>query len=57
MTESPCVGICIMEGDVCIGCGRTSDEIYQAGVDAMQEEQKQAEGFRVTPTPIPAVPK
>jgi predicted Fe-S protein YdhL (DUF1289 family) len=57
MTESPCVGICIMEGDVCIGCGRTSDEIYQAGVDAMQEEQQQAEGFRVTPTPIPTVPK
>jgi predicted Fe-S protein YdhL (DUF1289 family) len=57
MTESPCVGICIMEGDVCIGCGRTSDEIYQAGVDALQEELKQAEGFRVTPTPIPTVPK
>ncbi len=33
-TESPCVGICIMEGDVCIGCGRTAEEIFQAGVDA-----------------------
>jgi len=31
---SPCVGICIMEGDVCIGCGRTAEEIFQAGVDA-----------------------
>lgn len=56
MTDSPCVGICIMEGDVCIGCGRTAEEIYQAGADAMQEEQKQAEGFRVTPTPIPTAP-
>ena len=51
--DSPCVGICIMEDDYCIGCGRSSDEIYQAGVDAMQEEQNQAEGFRPTLTPIP----
>ena len=53
MTDSPCVGICIMEGDYCIGCGRSSEEIYQAGVDAMQEEQNQTEGFRPTLTPIP----
>lgn len=53
MTDSPCVGICIMENDVCIGCGRTAEEIYQAGVDAMQEEQKQADGFRPGLTPIP----
>ena len=46
MTESPCVGICIMEGDVYIGCGRTSEEIYQAGVDAMQQEEEQAEDLR-----------
>jgi predicted Fe-S protein YdhL (DUF1289 family) len=32
--ESPCVGICILEDDVCIGCGRTSEQIFQAGVDA-----------------------
>jgi len=44
-TESPCVGICIMEGDVCIGCGRTAEEIFQAGIDA---------GYGGTP---PAPPK
>jgi hypothetical protein len=33
-TPSPCVGICILEDDVCIGCGRTSDEIFAAGVAA-----------------------
>jgi len=33
-SESPCVGICILEEDVCIGCGRTSAEIFQAGLDA-----------------------
>ena len=53
MTESPCVGICILENDVCIGCGRTSDEIYQTGVDAMQREQEQAEALRPSLTPVP----
>ena len=38
MSESPCVGICILENDVCIGCGRTSDEIYQAGIEAMRQD-------------------
>ena len=50
MTESPCVGICILEGDVCIGCGRTTEEIFQAGVDAMQEAQ---EGAAIPLTPVP----
>jgi predicted Fe-S protein YdhL (DUF1289 family) len=53
MTESPCVGICILEGDVCIGCGRTSEEIFQCGMDAMQREQEQAEALRPSPTPVP----
>ena len=25
--DSPCVHICILDNDVCIGCGRTSNEI------------------------------
>lgn len=25
--ESPCVQICTIEGDICIGCGRTLEEI------------------------------
>lgn len=33
-SESPCVGICILEDDICIGCGRSAAEIFQAGVDA-----------------------
>ncbi len=53
MSESPCVGICILENDYCIGCGRSSDEIYQAGVDAMQAEQEQAEALRPSLTPVP----
>ena len=52
MSESPCVGICIMEGDYCIGCGRTIDEIAQAGVDAEREREK-AESERPALTPIP----
>lgn len=53
MTESPCVGICIMENDVCIGCGRTIEEITQAGIDAMERERQQAESFRPSLTPVP----
>ena len=53
MTDSPCVGICIMEGDYCIGCGRTLDQIAQAGTDAMEREREQAESFRVALTPVP----
>ncbi|MHB0777584.1 DUF1289 domain-containing protein [Halomonas sp. WWR20] len=25
--ESPCVSICQLKGDLCVGCGRTMDEI------------------------------
>lgn len=53
MTESPCVGICIMEGDYCIGCGRSIDEITQAGLDAMEREREQAERLRPALTPVP----
>ncbi len=53
MTESPCVGICILEGDVCIGCGRTSEEIYSFGLEHMQREQEQADAPRPSLTPVP----
>ena len=53
MTESPCVGICIMEGDYCIGCGRTLEQIAQAGIDAMEQEREHAESLRPALTPVP----
>ncbi|PAU76082.1 DUF1289 domain-containing protein [Halomonas salipaludis] len=27
--ESPCVSICQLKGDLCVGCGRTVEEIRQ----------------------------
>jgi predicted Fe-S protein YdhL (DUF1289 family) len=42
-----------MENDVCIGCGRTIEEITQAGIDAMQAEREQAEKLRPSLTPVP----
>ncbi len=27
VTESPCIGVCTMGGSVCLGCGRTLDQI------------------------------
>jgi predicted Fe-S protein YdhL (DUF1289 family) len=38
--DSPCVGICILEDDVCIGCGRSSAEIFQAGVEAERQRRE-----------------
>ncbi|HIJ37837.1 MAG TPA: DUF952 domain-containing protein [Rhodospirillaceae bacterium] len=29
--SSPCVGICSLDGNICIGCGRSLDEIAEAG--------------------------
>lgn len=27
--ESPCISVCKLSGDVCVGCGRTTSEIMQ----------------------------
>ena len=27
MINSPCVGVCTLENDICIGCHRTSEQI------------------------------
>jgi hypothetical protein len=32
--QSPCIGVCVLKDGVCIGCGRTIAEIFQAGVEA-----------------------
>jgi len=55
-TSSPCVGICTLEDDICIGCGRTSAEIYQAGIDALEErpgDPPSATDERKTTEPTP----
>ena len=41
--ESPCIGVCAMAGDVCVGCGRTLDEI------AAWPEMSDAEKSRTIP--------
>ena len=37
--QSPCVHICKLKNDVCIGCGRTLDEI--ASWTTMTKEERQ----------------
>ena len=41
---SPCVGICVMDGDVCSGCGRTTSEIvaWRDGPERLHAEAWQA---------------
>lgn len=36
--ESPCISVCRYENEVCVGCGRTVDEIV--GWYDMTDEQK-----------------
>ena len=40
MIDSPCVKVCKLKDDVCIGCGRTKDEItrWTKMTDAEREE-------------------
>lgn len=38
--ESPCIGVCRLENDVCAGCGRTTDEVV--GWYDMSDKEKQA---------------
>ena len=38
--ESPCVSICRMENEVCVGCGRTVDDVVN-WYD-MTDDEKQA---------------
>ncbi len=39
-TESPCVAVCLVEGDICIGCYRSMDEIGE-WLGATQERRAQ----------------
>ena len=38
--HSPCIGVCTLKNDVCIGCGRTMTEIrsmFEDACDAYEE--------------------
>lgn len=39
-TVSPCINVCRMEGNICVGCLRTLDEI--AGWSRMSDREKQS---------------
>ena len=38
--ESPCISVCRMENEVCVGCGRTLEEVVEWY--NFTDEQKQA---------------
>ena len=40
VVESPCINVCKIENDVCIGCGRTLEEIahWSEMTDAEKEQ-------------------
>ena len=40
-TLTPCIGVCTLEDDVCIGCNRTIDEIKEAYENSMALKKSQ----------------
>ncbi|MBZ5488508.1 DUF1289 domain-containing protein [Halomonas aquamarina] len=38
--ESPCIGVCRLEGELCVGCGRNMEEISRWG--AMKHPERKA---------------
>jgi len=40
-TLTPCIGICTLKNDVCIGCNRTIDEIKEAYENSMALKKSQ----------------
>lgn len=40
MVKSPCIFVCTLENDVCIGCKRTKDEISKWSKYSDEEKQK-----------------
>ncbi len=38
--DSPCIGICTLVNDRCIGCNRTIKQIIQAGKDDRQRDSQ-----------------
>jgi len=40
LIESPCISVCRYEDEICVGCGRTVDEVV--GWYDMTDKQKQA---------------
>ena len=39
--ETPCIGVCTLEDDVCIGCNRTIEEIKEAYENSMALKKSQ----------------
>ena len=40
-TLTPCIGVCTLEDDICIGCNRTIDEIKEAYENSMALKKSQ----------------
>ena len=38
MISTPCIKVCVIDGTLCVGCGRTLDEIAQWG--ALSEPER-----------------
>jgi len=46
--KSPCVKICTLEDGVCIGCGRTQDEIREWAIMTDNQREKIMERLKTT---------
>ncbi len=37
---SPCIGVCVLQGDMCMGCGRTVTEITLWPTATLSDQQR-----------------
>ena len=45
--ESPCIKVCTLEGDICIGCFRTQDEIREWMIFTDKQKKETLEKIKI----------
>ena len=48
--ESPCIKVCTLEGDICIGCLRTQDEIREWMIFTDKQKKETLEKIEIRKT-------
>lgn len=46
MVDSPCTNVCVLDDDICVGCGRTVDEIMGWQSMSATEQERVVEAIR-----------
>tara|TARA_Y100001935_G_C17000842_1_gene358122 strand:- start:389 stop:553 length:165 start_codon:yes stop_codon:yes gene_type:complete len=53
LVESPCIKVCTLEGNICIGCYRTQDEIREWMIFSDKQKKETLEKIKLRKQQIP----